>query len=52
MLALAGGALTGAGVWLERWRDEMKNYGRPDRRIDRHERLIAWFDRHTRRGLS
>ena len=25
---------------------EMKNYGRPDRRIDRMERILAWFDRH------
>lgn len=25
---------------------EMKNYGRPDRRIDRMERHLAWFDRH------
>ena len=24
---------------------EMKNYGRPDRRIDRMERILAWFDR-------
>ena len=22
--------------------------GRPDRRIDRHERMLAWFDRHIR----
>ena len=28
---------------------EMKNYGRPDRRIDRMERILAWFDRHLRR---
>ncbi len=27
---------------------EMKNYGRPDRRIDRQERIIDWFDRHLR----
>jgi dipeptidyl aminopeptidase/acylaminoacyl peptidase len=27
---------------------EMKNYGRPDRRIDRMERILAWFDRHLR----
>jgi dipeptidyl aminopeptidase/acylaminoacyl peptidase len=27
---------------------EMKNYGRPDRRIDRTERIIAWFDGHRR----
>ena len=27
----------------------MKNYGRPDRRIDRMERHLAWFDRHLRR---
>lgn len=25
---------------------EMKNYGRPDRRIDRHERILDWFARH------
>ena len=25
---------------------EMKNHGRPDRRIDRMERLLAWFDSH------
>jgi dipeptidyl aminopeptidase/acylaminoacyl peptidase len=24
---------------------EMKSYGRPDRRIDRLERLVAWFER-------
>jgi dipeptidyl aminopeptidase/acylaminoacyl peptidase len=24
---------------------ELKNYGRPDRRIDRMERILAWFDR-------
>jgi dipeptidyl aminopeptidase/acylaminoacyl peptidase len=24
---------------------EMKTYGRPDRRIDRMERMLAWFDR-------
>jgi dipeptidyl aminopeptidase/acylaminoacyl peptidase len=29
---------------------EMKNYGRPDRRIDRMERTLAWFDRHLRRA--
>jgi dipeptidyl aminopeptidase/acylaminoacyl peptidase len=29
---------------------EMKNYGRPDRRIDRMERHLAWFDRHLRRA--
>ena len=28
---------------------EMKNYGRPDRRIDRMERILDWFDRHLRR---
>lgn len=28
---------------------EMKNYGRPDRRIDRMERILAWFDRYLRR---
>lgn len=27
---------------------EMKNYGRPDRRIDRMERTLAWFDRWLR----
>jgi dipeptidyl aminopeptidase/acylaminoacyl peptidase len=27
---------------------EMKNSGRPDRRIDRMERILAWFDRHVR----
>jgi len=25
---------------------EMKSYGRPDRRIDRIERIVAWFDRY------
>jgi dipeptidyl aminopeptidase/acylaminoacyl peptidase len=25
---------------------EMKSYGRPDRRIDRLERTVAWFERH------
>lgn len=25
---------------------EMKNHGRPDRRIDRLERILDWFDRH------
>jgi len=28
---------------------EMKNSGRPDRRIDRMERTLAWFDGHLRR---
>jgi dipeptidyl aminopeptidase/acylaminoacyl peptidase len=28
---------------------EMKNYGRPDRRIDRMERILAWFDRYLGR---
>ena len=28
---------------------EMKSSGRPDRRIDRMERILAWFDRHARR---
>jgi dipeptidyl aminopeptidase/acylaminoacyl peptidase len=28
---------------------EMKNYGRPDRRIDRMERILAWFEGHRRR---
>lgn len=27
---------------------EMKATGRPDRRIDRLERIVAWFDRHLR----
>ena len=27
---------------------EMKNHGRPDRRIDRMERIIAWFDGHRK----
>jgi dipeptidyl aminopeptidase/acylaminoacyl peptidase len=27
---------------------EMKNYGRPDRRIDRMERILAWFDCYLR----
>ena len=27
---------------------EMKNHGRPDRRIDRMERILAWFDGHRR----
>ncbi len=27
---------------------EMKSSGRPDRRIDRMERILAWFDRHVR----
>jgi dipeptidyl aminopeptidase/acylaminoacyl peptidase len=31
---------------------EMKSYGRPDRRIDRLERILAWFDRHARRAGS
>lgn len=25
---------------------EMKSTGRPDRRIDRMERILDWFDRH------
>ena len=29
---------------------EMKSNGRPDRRIDRMERILAWFDRHLREG--
>ena len=29
---------------------EMKNSGRPDRRIDRMERILAWFDRHMPRS--
>ncbi len=28
---------------------EMKSSGRPDRRIDRMERILAWFDRYLRR---
>jgi len=31
---------------------EMKNYGRPDRRIDRMDRILAWFDRHLRAERS
>jgi dipeptidyl aminopeptidase/acylaminoacyl peptidase len=31
---------------------EMKNHGRPDRRIDRMERILDWFDRHPRRPAS
>ena len=31
---------------------EMKNYGRPDRRIDRMERILAWFDRHLRESAA
>ena len=27
---------------------EMKNHGRPDRRIDRLERILDWFERHRR----
>jgi dipeptidyl aminopeptidase/acylaminoacyl peptidase len=27
---------------------EMKSSGRPDRRIDRMERILGWFDRHVR----
>ena len=27
---------------------EMKNHGRPDRRIDRMQRILAWFDRWVR----
>jgi dipeptidyl aminopeptidase/acylaminoacyl peptidase len=29
---------------------EMKSYGRPDRRIDRLERIVAWFDRYVKRA--
>ncbi|MGH2401273.1 MAG: S9 family peptidase [Candidatus Limnocylindria bacterium] len=29
---------------------EMKNSGRPDRRIDRMERILAWFNRYVRRA--
>ena len=28
---------------------ELKNYGRPDRRIDRMDRVLAWFDRYLGR---
>ena len=31
---------------------EMKNSGRPDRRIDRMERILAWFDRHLRESAA
>jgi dipeptidyl aminopeptidase/acylaminoacyl peptidase len=31
---------------------EMRTYGRPDRRIDRMERILAWFGTHLRRGAS
>lgn len=27
---------------------EMKSHGRPDRRIDRLERTLAWFSKHIR----
>jgi dipeptidyl aminopeptidase/acylaminoacyl peptidase len=27
---------------------ELKNYGRPDRRIDRAERILAWFERYLK----
>jgi dipeptidyl aminopeptidase/acylaminoacyl peptidase len=29
---------------------EMKTHGRPDRRIDRLERIVAWFDRYVLKG--
>jgi dipeptidyl aminopeptidase/acylaminoacyl peptidase len=29
---------------------EMKVYGRPDRRIDRLDRILDWFDRYVLRG--
>jgi dipeptidyl aminopeptidase/acylaminoacyl peptidase len=29
---------------------EMKVYGRPDRRIDRLERILDWFDRYVKPG--
>ena len=29
---------------------EMKSSGRPDRRVDRMERILAWFDRHLRQS--
>jgi dipeptidyl aminopeptidase/acylaminoacyl peptidase len=31
---------------------EMKTYGRPDRRIDRMERILAWFDRYLKRAAT
>ncbi|MGZ8513308.1 MAG: S9 family peptidase, partial [Candidatus Limnocylindria bacterium] len=31
---------------------EMKSSGRPDRRIDRLERILGWFDRHLRGGAE
>ena len=31
---------------------DMKSSGRPDRRIDRMERILAWFDRYVRRATS
>jgi dipeptidyl aminopeptidase/acylaminoacyl peptidase len=31
---------------------ELKNYGRPDRRIDRMDRVLAWFDRYLRAEAS
>jgi dipeptidyl aminopeptidase/acylaminoacyl peptidase len=31
---------------------EMKNTGRPDRRIDRMERILAWFDRYLAPGAE
>ncbi len=31
---------------------EMKSHGRPDRRIDRMERILAWFERHLNAGSS
>ncbi len=29
---------------------EMKSHGRPDRRVDRLERILEWFDRYVKRG--
>jgi dipeptidyl aminopeptidase/acylaminoacyl peptidase len=31
---------------------ELKNYGRPDRRIDRMDRVLAWFDHYLRAEAS
>ena len=28
--------------------NDLKSHGRPDRRIDRMERILAWFDRWVR----
>jgi dipeptidyl aminopeptidase/acylaminoacyl peptidase len=43
--------LTGREVELITYPEEhheMKSTGRPDRRIDRMERILAWFDRWVR----